>query len=144
MRAFSELKVCGVQAQLRCNLLLEWAAVLSDDVQFNDAPRDSVRVLQAAEKYCAAWACCAPAQCAVVLDVVATLTGTPLLRALAVGRFFDPILERLNQPESACAQSRSFSFMKLADLPASLLLDVWQYCPNLTEVRFIRCTSVIR
>lgn len=132
------------QAELHCDMLLQWAAVLSNDVQFHDAPKDSVRVLQAAEKYCAAWALCSPARATALLDTVAQLTGTPLLRVLAVGRFFAPFLQRLAQPDCACARARSLAFVRLADVPAALLLDVWQHCPLLAEVRFISCSAALR
>lgn len=124
------------------DLLFQWASALLDAIHFQDDAKDSVRILQVAEKLQAAWPHIARERCRELLDSVETMAGTPLLRMFALGRFFTPLGDRLKTSQH-CAQMLSFEFTKFVGLPESLLLDVWEYCPNLEVVLFHCCTQVI-
>ena len=124
---------------LHAKLHLDWGFALAFGITFQDVPKDSGRVLQAAEKIRASWSENTEESQAVYLKLVETVDTFDLCKMFALSKLVDPLREPISK---RCALATQFRFCDLKGLTDNVLVDICEASPNLTELIVRNCPSV--
>ena len=119
-------------SEMREQLLLDWAVNLTGEIEFQDAPGDSLRCLHAAEKV----NLLGSESFEMYLSRIDTALVINLLRLSAVSKCAPRLRERV---ALSCELLDSISLSNLRGLAETVLQDLWDMCPNLTRISFILC-----